>query len=81
MDDPAARTGRDFFMKTSCANCHRMAGTAAVEIFGPDLTRLMSRETIGSGAAPNTPENLRAWMRDPQSIKPDCLMPNMQLTQ
>jgi cytochrome c oxidase subunit 2 len=41
----------------------------------------MSRQTIGSGAAPNTPENLRSWMRDPQIIKPGCLMPNMQLTQ
>ena len=81
VDDPAVRAGRDLFMKMSCVNCHRVAGTAAIGIFGPDLTRLMSRDTIGSGAAPNTPENLRSWMRDPQIIKPGCLMPNMQLTQ
>ena len=81
VDDPAVRAGRDLFMKTSCVNCHRVAGTAAVGIFGPDLTRLMSRDTIASGAALNTTENLRSWMRDPQIIKPGCLMPNMQLTQ
>jgi cytochrome c oxidase subunit 2 len=81
VEDPAVPAGRALFMKTSCVNCHRVAGTAAGGIFGPDLTRLMTRETIGPGAAPNTSENLRAWMRDPQTIKPGCLMPNMQLTQ
>jgi len=28
----------------------------------------------------NTPENLRSWLEDPQTIKPGCLMPGMQLT-
>jgi cytochrome c oxidase subunit 2 len=40
----------------------------------------MSRETLGSGAAPNTPEKLRAWVGDPQKLKAGCLMPNMQMT-
>jgi cytochrome c oxidase subunit 2 len=39
----------------------------------------MSRATLGSGVIPNTPENLRAWVKDPQAIKPGNLMPNMQL--
>jgi cytochrome c oxidase subunit 2 len=39
----------------------------------------MTRETIAAGAAPNTPEKLRAWVTDPQTIKPGCLMPDMQL--
>jgi cytochrome c oxidase subunit 2 len=39
----------------------------------------MSRGTLGSGVIPNTPENLRAWVKDPQVIKPGNLMPNMQL--
>ena len=78
--DPAVRAGRDLFMKTSCVNCHRIAGTLAVGVFGPDLTRLMTRETIAAGAARNTTADLRAWVRDPQTIKPGCLMPNMQLT-
>ena len=30
----------------------------------------MSRDTIASGAAPNTPENLRRWIQDPDAIKP-----------
>jgi cytochrome c1 len=28
---------------------------------------------------PNTPVNLRAWVQDPQVMKPGNLMPNMQL--
>jgi hypothetical protein len=30
----------------------------------------MSRDTIASGAAPNTPEKLRLWLRNPDAIKP-----------
>jgi cytochrome c oxidase subunit 2 len=80
VDDPQLRAGRDAFFSTSCINCHVIKGTRAMGQFGPDLTHLMSRETIGAGVVPNTPENLRAWVRDPQHIKPGALMPNMQLT-
>ena len=66
-------------LRNSCVNCHAIRGTSAQGKFGPDLTHLMSRETLASGAAPNTPENLRAWVRDPQQLKVGCLMPNMQL--
>jgi cytochrome c oxidase subunit 2 len=78
-DNPTGRAGRELFLNTACVNCHRVAGTTAVGLFGPDLTRLMTRETIAAGAAPNTPEKLRAWVTDPQTIKPGCLMPDMQL--
>jgi cytochrome c oxidase subunit 2 len=54
-------------------------GTAANGRFGPDLTHLMSRATLASGAAENTPANLRVWLKDPDAIKPGSLMPAMQL--
>jgi cytochrome c oxidase subunit 2 len=78
--DASAQEGRQLFFSNSCVNCHTLRGTSAQGAFGPDLTHLMSRETLGSGAAPNTPESLRAWVRDPQELKVGCLMPNMQLT-
>jgi cytochrome c oxidase subunit 2 len=56
-----------------------LGGTSAEGKFGPDLTHLMSRQTLGSGMIPNNRENLRAWIKDPQEIKPGCLMPSMQL--
>ena len=39
----------------------------------------MIRATIASGAASNTPENLRLWIQDPNAIKPGSLMPAMKL--
>ncbi len=47
---------------------------------GPDLTHLMSRRTIASGAAENTKANLRLWVQTPDAIKPGSLMPAMQLS-
>jgi cytochrome c oxidase subunit II len=73
--------GRHVFESTACVNCHTIAGTNAKGKFGPDLTHLMSRGTIASGAAPATHENLRLWIKDPEAIKPGCLMPAMQLSE
>ena len=80
-DDPQVRAGREIFFATSCINCHAIRGTNAKGNFGPDLTHLMSRQTLGAGAIVNNQKNLEAWLRDPQRIKPGALMPNMQLTE
>jgi cytochrome c oxidase subunit 2 len=77
--DPSVAAGRHVFESEACMNCHTIAGTAAKGTFGPDLTHLMSRATLAAGAAMNTPENLRAWIQDPNSFKPGALMPAMQL--
>jgi cytochrome c oxidase subunit II len=78
--DNVAR-GRQVFESTACVNCHTVAGTNAHGKFGPDLTHLMSRETIASGAATNTRENLRAWIKNPDDLKPGALMPAMQMSE
>jgi cytochrome c oxidase subunit 2 len=72
--------GRRVFETTACINCHAVSSTVADGRFGPDLTHLMSRETIAAGAALNTPENLRLWIQKPEAIKPGSLMPAMELT-
>jgi len=71
--------GRRVFESTACINCHAIDGTVADGRFGPDLTHLMSRHTIASGAAENTRANLRLWVQTPDAIKPGSLMPAMQL--
>ena len=78
--DASAAEGRRVFESTACINCHVVAGTVANGRFGPDLTHLMSRDTLASGAALNTPENLRLWIENPDAIKPGSLMPAMNLT-
>jgi cytochrome c oxidase subunit 2 len=72
--------GRRTFESTACVNCHTVSGTAANGKFGPDLTHLMSRDTIGAGIVANTPANLRRWIQDPSVFKPGCLMPSMGLS-
>jgi cytochrome c oxidase subunit 2 len=79
VQDGEALTGRRVFETTACINCHTVRGTVANGRFGPDLTHLMSRSTIAAGAAENTPDNLRLWLRTPDAIKPGSLMPAMQL--
>jgi cytochrome c oxidase subunit 2 len=76
----AVAHGRDVFQRMSCINCHNSEGTVATGVFGPDLTHLMSRKTIGSGVVLNSRENLHEWVRDPQQFKFGCLMPEMQLS-
>jgi cytochrome c oxidase subunit 2 len=39
----------------------------------------MSRDTIASGIALNTSDNLRKWIEDPDSMKQGSLMPAMKL--
>ena len=79
-DVPRVRAGRDVFMSVACISCHTVRGTPGNGLFGPDLTHLMSRATLGAGVAPNTPENLRAWVNDPASLKPGARMPAMKLS-
>jgi len=81
VNDPHVHTGRDLFQSTACMNCHTIGETVASGTFGPDLSHLMSRATLAAGAAANTPENLRAWVRNPQQLKPGNLMPDMKLSE
>lgn len=78
MDEKVA-AGRHVFETQACMNCHTIVGTAATGRFGPDLTHLMSRDTLASGAMDNTRENLREWIRHPDTFKEGSLMPAMQL--
>jgi cytochrome c oxidase subunit 2 len=75
-----ASAGRRLFESTACVNCHTISGTPAKGRFGPDLTHLMSRDTIASGAANNTHEMLSLWIRNPDAIKPGSKMPAMGLS-
>jgi cytochrome c oxidase subunit 2 len=77
--DPVAAAGRRVFLGTICVSCHAVAGTTANGRYGPDLTHLMSRATIAAGAAPNTREQLRAWIRNPDDLKHGALMPAMEI--
>lgn len=79
VEDPRVKEGRDVFEHNACINCHEIRGTVATGRYGPDLTHLASRDTILSGSVPNSSNNLRAFIHDPESLKPGVLMPEMHL--
>jgi cytochrome c oxidase subunit 2 len=79
-EDEKEAAGKRVFERTACLNCHAINGTNGTGRFGPDLTHLMSRRTIASGAAENNSQNLRLWIQNPDSIKPGSLMPAMKLS-
>ncbi|MDP8923715.1 MAG: cytochrome c oxidase subunit II [Chloroflexota bacterium] len=70
----AVPRGQQVFQQHTCINCHAIQGVSDARV-GPDLSHFGSRTTIGAGVLDNTPENLRAWLVDPQRIKPGVLMP------
>ena len=76
---PEAIRGREVFLEFACQSCHSIDGESS-GVFAPDLTHLMSRERIASGLIPNTEENLKSWIQDPQNMKPGCNMPALKLS-
>jgi cytochrome c oxidase subunit 2 len=81
VEDLAVQEGKQLFLSHSCVNCHRVRGTSAKGTYAPDLTHLMSRSTLAAGILPNTKENLRRWVANPQHDKPGCLMPAFGLSE
>ena len=65
--------GAKIYLERICTNCH-------LRSVGPDLTHVASRRTLAAGALENTPENLAAWLHDPDDFKPGSNMPNFKLS-
>lgn len=70
--------GREIFLRSACIACHAIAGTTAVGTLGPNLTKFGERWSVGAGVLPNTRENVVAWIKNPQAIKPGARMPGTQ---
>ena len=79
VDQESLRADRALFEATACISCHTVRGTVADGQFGPDLTHLMSRKTLGAGVTTNDREHLIEWVKDPEHFKPGARMPAMQL--
>ncbi|EDL48048.1 putative cytochrome c oxidase chain II protein [Erythrobacter sp. SD-21] len=72
-------SGQELFMQSGCAACHRVAGTEANGLAGPDLTHVGSRRTLGAGILPNNRGTLIGWIGDSQSLKPGNRMPSYDM--
>ncbi|HEX9894421.1 MAG TPA: cytochrome c oxidase subunit II [Gemmatimonadales bacterium] len=75
--DSIEAKGRETFLAAGCIGCHAMVGTPTAGVLtlqGPNLSHFGSRRRLAAGMLPNTPENLAAWLRDPQAVKEGSLM-------
>ena len=71
--------GKAVLAAAHCGACHQIPGVRdASGQVGPPLGGL-GRRTILAGVLPNRPDNLIAWIRTPQSLKPGDAMPDSQL--
>lgn len=74
-----ALRGAGVFAASGCGACHRVGGTAANGLAGPDLTHVGSRLTLGAGILPNNRGTLGGWISNSQDIKPGNRMPPYQM--
>jgi cytochrome c len=70
-----AERGRQLLADYGCGACHTIPGVRrAVGLVGPRLAGL-SRRTYVAGVVQNTPDNLVAWIMQPQALSPRTAMP------
>ena len=75
-----ASEGARVFMDEACSSCHQIRGTDARGTVGPDLTHVASRSSLAALTIANDAAHLRAWIADPQHLKPGNKMPRLDLS-
>lgn len=75
--DPVALEGQKIFSE-SCITCHAVESNDPRPVAGrlaPNLSNFADRERV-AGILDLTPENIKAWLSDPEAIKPGNKMSN-----
>lgn len=71
-----ALRGKHLVTRYGCPTCHTIPGvTGANSVVGPPLAGIAER--VYAGGRLNTPQNLVAFIRDPQSVDDRTPMPNV----
>ena len=73
--------GAELIAEKGCGACHTIPGIGGANgLVGPPLT-LMGRRTFVAGLLRNTPQNLAAWVLEPQRFVPGNAMPSTGLSE
>ena len=80
-----AARGAELFSERQCIGCHAVRGLEGSGArTGPDLTYFAQRRKFAGYMIDNdineSAENVSAWLRDPQAIKPGAQMPDLGLS-
>jgi putative membrane protein len=69
--------GRRLIQEYGCGACHTIPGIRGADsLVAPPLSSFSQRSFI-AGRVPNSPENLAAWIENPQEVDPGNAMPNL----
>lgn len=71
--------GSQRFLASGCGACHRVRGTPADGVVGPDLTHVGSRLRLAGGRLPNDEPALRSWLARTGELKPGAVMPSFHM--
>ncbi|MES2304726.1 MAG: cytochrome c oxidase subunit II [Gemmatimonadota bacterium] len=68
--DPQVAEGMKLFSTKGCMGCHTSSAMTPMKgMVGPNLSGIGSRKMIAAGWLPNTDDNLKRWLHDPQAVK------------
>lgn len=69
------------FRQYACHSCHRIEGVVGPKSYvGPPLVEWSRRRYI-AGVLPNNEQNLIRFIRDPQAVSPESLMPKLDVAE
>lgn len=71
----AAPDGAALFVAKGCASCHRH------EKYNPETMDIFWGDAPDLSNYQGTPEFLRSWLKNPQSVRADAGMPNLNLSE
>lgn len=73
--------GKQAVSTYGCGSCHTIPGVQGANgRSAPSLAGFANRQQI-AGAVPNNPDNLVKWIQDPQSVKSNTAMPDLNVTE
>ena len=73
--------GKLVIARQACGSCHIIPGIDGADgMAGPSLAHFSQHSTVG-GVLANTPDDLVAWLRHPQTYVPGNAMPDIGLTE
>jgi len=77
----ASPEAKVLLQEKGCGGCHYIPGVEdAFGDAGPSLKGMKTRKRLLGGKLKNTPENMKAWLMNPGSVKSGTVMPNLGLT-
>jgi cytochrome c len=73
--------GAELVQSYDCVSCHYIPGVEGPHGTNAPGLQLWKNRSFVAGAAPNRPENVIAFLMDPESIQPGSAMPNLGLSE